>query len=371
MGISTRLRHNYGYKVIILTILVIATIVRPNESTQIPANKNQVESWFHENVKPAAARKGTLDPVLAEAEAGATIIKVKKDGSGNFKRINDAIKSVPSGNKKRVIIWIGAGDYFEKVIIDKTKQFITLYGEPGKTPRIMWDDTAAELGTFGSATLIALPDYFMAVNLIIVNSSPRPDYKKTKGPQALAMRIDGNKAAFYNCRFIGFQDTLCDDRGFHFFKDCYVEGTVDFIFGRGTSLYLNSEMHVVDDKGLRVITAQGRNSPTDTSGYSFVHCKITGSGTGIYLGRAWMAAPKVVYAYTEMGNVVNPEGWSNNFQPERSKTVFYGEYKCTGPGASTDHRVKYTKKLTDAEAQKFLVLDYIQGSQWLLPPPKV
>ena len=69
------------------------------------------------------------------------------------------------------------------------------------------------------------------------NSAPRPDPYRKDG-QALALRINGDKAAFFNCKFLGFQDTLCDDRGFHFFKDCYIEGTVDFIFGRGTSLYV-------------------------------------------------------------------------------------------------------------------------------------
>lgn len=58
------------------------------------------------------------------------------------------------------------------------------------------------------------------------------------GAQAVAMRISGDKAAFHNCRFIGFQDTLLDDRGRHFFKDCHIQGTVDFIFGNGKSLYL-------------------------------------------------------------------------------------------------------------------------------------
>lgn len=52
------------------------------------------------------------------------------------------------------------------------------------------------------------------------------------------MRISGDKAAFYNCKFYGFQDTVCDDAGNHFFKDCYIEGTFDFIFGSGTSMYL-------------------------------------------------------------------------------------------------------------------------------------
>jgi pectin methylesterase-like acyl-CoA thioesterase len=69
------------------------------------------------------------------------------------------------------------------------------------------------------------------------NSSPRPDPRQ-KGGQALALRIAGDKAALYNCKIKGFQDTVCDDKGNHFFKDCYVEGSVDFIFGSGKSLYL-------------------------------------------------------------------------------------------------------------------------------------
>lgn len=69
------------------------------------------------------------------------------------------------------------------------------------------------------------------------NSAPKPDGKR-KGAQASALRISGDKSTVYNCRILGFQDTICDDRGYHLFKDCYIEGTVDFIFGSGTSLYL-------------------------------------------------------------------------------------------------------------------------------------
>ena len=58
--------------------------------------------------------------------------------------------------------------------------------------------------------------------------------------QAVALRASGDKGAFYNSKLIGFQDTLCDYKGRHFFKGCYIEGTVDFIFGRGKSIYLVS-----------------------------------------------------------------------------------------------------------------------------------
>lgn len=68
------------------------------------------------------------------------------------------------------------------------------------------------------------------------NTAPRPRVGK-ENAQAVAMRISGDKAAFFNCKFHGFQDTLCDDKGRHFFKDCFIRGTVDFIFGYGRSLY--------------------------------------------------------------------------------------------------------------------------------------
>ncbi|CAL9008387.1 unnamed protein product, partial [Prunus brigantina] len=121
-----------------------------------------------------------------------------------------------------------------------------------------------------------------------------------------ALRVLGNKSALYNCRLIGFQDTLCD-MGNHFLKDCYIEGTVDFIFGSGKSLYLNTELHVLDN-GITIITAQARNSASEDIGYSFVHCKITGIGSNTYLGRAWRTSPMVVYAYTKMFEVINPAG---------------------------------------------------------------
>ena len=75
------------------------------------------------------------------------------------------------------------------------------------------------------------------MELLEQNSAPMPK-GQLKGEQAVALRIAGDKSAFYNCRFLGFQDTLCDDKGRHLFKDCYIEGTVDYIFGSGKSLYL-------------------------------------------------------------------------------------------------------------------------------------
>lgn len=57
------------------------------------------------------------------------------------------------------------------------------------------------------------------------------------GQQAVALRVSGNKAAFFNCSFYGSQDTLYDHKGMHYFNNCFIQGSVDFIFGYGRSLY--------------------------------------------------------------------------------------------------------------------------------------
>ncbi|KAJ0052326.1 hypothetical protein Pint_01331 [Pistacia integerrima] len=357
----------------IFTICLIyadGTPVPMNNGPPIPADKSQLDGWFQANVKPCNSRQKSVDPELAAAEAGSRVIKVRMDGSGDFKTINDALNSIPSGNDtKRVILWIGPGEYREKVKIDGSKKFVTLYGSPNAIPTLTFDGTAAKYGTIDSATLVVESDYFIAANIIIKNSAPRPDGKRV-GAQAVALRVSGDKAAFYNCKVFGFQDTLCDHKGNHFFKDCYIEGTVDFIFGSGKSLYLNTELHVLGDgmSQFTVITAHARDSANEDTGYSFVHCSITGKGS-TYLGRAWKTSPRVVYAFTSMGKVVTPAGWTNNFHPERDRSVFYGEYQCSGAGSTPKSRAKFTRQLTKEEVQPFLSLGYVQGAQWILPPP--
>ncbi|GKV17473.1 hypothetical protein SLEP1_g27982 [Rubroshorea leprosula] len=356
---------NVALQAPVLTVLLLIpyTISAP----LIPQDPSQVNTWFNSVVTPSTDRTSSLDLALVTAEAAANVITVSKDGSGDFGTVADAIANVPEGNTLRTIIKIGPGTYFEKITIDQNKPFITLYGSPNAVPTLMYNGTAATFGTYNSATLIVLSDYFVAANIIIANSAPMPDGKR-QGAQAVALRTAGDKQAFYNCTIVGYQDTLLDDSGNHFFKDCYVQGTVDFIFGNGKSLYLGTELHVVKDGG--VITAQGRESLSDESqGYSFVHCKITGSKKGAYLGRAWKPSPLVVFAYTTMGKVVNSAGWSDNSHPERDKTVFFGEYKCRGPGSSLRKRVKYTKKLDDESAMRFISLDFINATTWLLPVP--
>ncbi|XP_062010750.1 putative pectinesterase 63 [Rosa rugosa] len=345
----------------------------------IPENESDLDGWIVQNMREYNERKAELrtrsdvpgthfDTGLAAAEDAKRVIRVKQDGTGDFRTVTDAVRSIPSANKQSVVVWIGGGEYREKVLVDVTKPYVTFFGDKNNIPSITYDGTAAVYGTWNSATVAVEADYFMAVNIAFVNSAPMPDGIR-KGAQAVAMRISGDKAAFHNCRFIGFQDTLCDDRGRHVFKDCFIQGTVDFIFGNGKSLYLKSTLNSVAN-GNGVITAHGRTDVQDDSGFSFVYCNITGTGETL-LGRAWRGRARVVFSYTSMGNLVDREGWSDYNDSARDNTVYYGEYKCSGPGSSSIHRVKYARMLTDIEAKPFISLTFIQGTKWVLPPPNL
>ncbi|OAY30575.1 pectinesterase PPME1 [Manihot esculenta] len=360
---------------IFFAIILAAIPARSDDETPIPDTPDGVKTWFDANVKPLADRAGTLEKALEAAEAKPKTIKVRADGSGEFKTITDAVKSIPAKNTQRIIVDIGPGTYTEKVIIEEDKPFITFLGpEGGERPTLAFGDTAAKTVAPYTATLEVDSDFFVASNLIIQNTAPRPKGERKPAQAAVAFRIGGNMGAFYNVKMIGFLNTLCDDKGSHFFKDCFIEGTYDFIFGNGKSIYLQTEINVLADvpKELNVITAQARESEDQDVGFSIVHCKVGGKGSGAYLGEPLRPMPKVVFAYCAMSDVVNVKGWiNNNFVPKAEGDFFFGEYKNTGPGADPAGRVKFAKQLTEEEVKPFLNLGYIKGTSWLLPPPKV
>ncbi|XP_059431699.1 putative pectinesterase 63 [Corylus avellana] len=352
------------------TLLLLKLL--PTVVSVVPNNKTSpLDAWIQSNMKHYSATKSfgqTLKTTDDEGSGGNKVIKVRKDGSGDFKTVTEAVESVPSGNSQRVIISIGPGTYTEKIQVEKSKPYITFYGESGNMPTLSFAGTAKKYGTYYSATVTVESDNFMAVNIAFENSAPAPDPRQND-QQAVAMRIAGDKAAFYNCKFIGYQDTLFDDQGKHLFKNCLIQGTVDFIFGNGKSVYTGTTINSVA-KGLGTITAQGREDASDDSGFVFLHCKIQGTGD-TYLGRAWRKMPRVVFAYTEMGSLIDKEGWSDNASGQSSDEMYYGEYKCTGPGASSSGRAKFAKILSDDEAAPFLSTSFIDGSEWIQGPPSL
>lgn len=147
----------------------------------IPGRSSDLDGWILQNMKEYDERKaermsqkdapGThFDSGLAVAEDSVRIIRVKKDGTGEFRTVTDAVKSIPSGNRRRVVVWIGGGEYREKILVDVTKPYVTFYGDEIDVPLITYDGTASKYGTWNSATVAVEADYFMAVNIAFVVS---------------------------------------------------------------------------------------------------------------------------------------------------------------------------------------------------------
>lgn len=107
-----------------------------------------------------------LEVTLVRAEAGKRIITVRQDGTGEFKSVTDAVKSIPAGNSRRAIIKIGPGVYREKVLVDRSRPFVTFLGDPHAMPVITFDGTAAKFGTWNSATVAVESHFFMAANIV-------------------------------------------------------------------------------------------------------------------------------------------------------------------------------------------------------------
>ncbi|XP_057966734.1 probable pectinesterase 53 [Malania oleifera] len=297
-------------------------------------------------------------------------LKVNKNHAlGDFTTVKKAINSVPVVNLCRVVISIGPGIYREKVEIPATMAYVSLEGAGADKTIIEWNDTADRigknglpLGTYASATFAVNSPYFIGKNITFKNNAPPPP-SGAQGKQAVALRISADAAALIGCKFIGAQDTLYDHLGRHYFNDCYIQGSVDFIFGNGLSLYKGCHLHAITNS-YGALTAQKRDSLLQKTGFSFVSCRITGSGA-LYLGRAWGTFSRVVFAYTYMDKIIAPRGWSDWGDEHRHTTVFYGQYKCWGPGADFGGRVSWSRELTQQEARPFISLAFIDGYQWL------
>jgi len=322
------------------------------------------EKWVH---RTASRQRSDGSKFLLESKiAVSNYMVVDGSGHGDFMTVQAAVDDVPVDNLKWVYIQINAGVYREKVVIPYNKPNIMFQGAGRESSIIMWDLAAdADGSTADSAAFSSFAPNFTAKGIGFKNAAP-PALPGANGKQAVAALLAGDMSAFYGCGFYGAQDTLFDYQGKHYFQECYIEGSIDFIFGHGQSTYKECELYAIADQRYLSgsITAQNRASPTEKSGFVFIGCNITGTGK-VFLGRAWGAYSQVIFAYTYMADIIVPQGWDDWGLVDRHGTVDYGEYQCYGPGANNRNRVEWSRRLTETEVQPFLDLSFIDAAQWL------
>ncbi|MDV2452776.1 pectinesterase family protein [Xanthomonas hortorum] len=283
------------------------------------------------------------------AIAADPVYTVAKQGSAGYRTVQAAIDAAVQGGK-RAQINIGAGTYQELIVVPSNAPALKLTGAGASQTIITYDNyasrinpaTGTEYGTSGSSSVIIAGNDFTAEQLSFGNHA---------GPvgQAVAVRVDGDRAAFRNVRFLGYQDTLyLRGAKLSYFLDCYVEGTVDFVFGAGTALFENVQLHSLGDGYLTAAS-----TPQESArGFVFRNARVTAASgvTRVFLGRPWRPYASVSFISSQLGAHILPEGWNNWGNTANEATARYSEYQSSGAGANPSRRVKWSRQLTAAQA---------------------
>lgn len=286
---------------------------------------------------------------------------VARDGTGEFRTIQEAIEVCRAFMDYHKVIYIKKGTYKEKIVIPQWLQNIELVGEDRDQTVITFDDHAniktpqyqQGIGTFRTYTLKIEANDITLKNLTVENNAARLG-------QAVALHTEGDRLLFVNCRFLGHQDTIYTGmpRTRMLFKDCYICGTTDFIFGPSTAWFEGCAIHCLSNS---YITAA--STPKDADyGYVFNNCKITVANNveKEYLGRPWRDYGYTLFMNCELPAQILPEGW-HRWEPQREKTARYLEYNNRGAGADRSHRVAWSRELTKKEAQKITMKEVFRG----------
>ncbi len=311
---------------------------------------------------------------------------IAADGTGDFYSIQRALDVAKEGQ----VLMVSPGEYREVVTVDKKNITIRSNNpDASKTVIVFNKHAATDGGTGHTATVDVNADNFFAENITIQNDYHAPAIPYPQGSQAVALRVTGDRAVFHNVRLLGNQDTLyANGRGCEkgevnckparqFFTNCYIEGNIDFIFGDGKTVFENCEIHSTPYDG-GFLTAQSKHHAGEDSGYVFDHCRLTqdaGVKGNVFLGRPWRNDSTVVFMHTDMGDKIDPAGWSE-WHAELSRkldTAYYAEFDSTGPGAHHAERDRHTHFLIPEEAKQYEPAIFLRGTDnWnplVLPKP--
>ncbi|CAH1435145.1 unnamed protein product [Lactuca virosa] len=270
-------------------------------------------------------------------------VVVAADGSGDFTTVSAAVAAAPNRSTTR-----------SSTIITASRS------------------VAGGVTTFNSATVAAVGAGFLARGVTFQNSAG------PSGNQAVALRVGSDLSAFYQCGMIAYQDTLYVHSNRQFYINCYIAGTVDFIFGNAAAVLQDCDIHArrPNPNQRNMFTAQGRSDPNQNTGIVIQRSRIGATSDLIpvqasfpsYLGRPWRNFSRTVVMQSTISDVINPAGWFPWDGDFALDTLYYGEYQNTGAGADTSNRVTWPgyRVITSAtEAGGFTAGNFINGGNWL------
>ncbi|CAM6057608.1 unnamed protein product [Sphagnum tenellum] len=317
------------------------------------------------------------DRRILQATSNLTIVDatVAQDGTGQYTSIQQAVNAAPQLNPQRWVIQVGAGTYYENVVIPKNSTNLMFVGA-GMGVTIITGSLsviANNITTFLTATVAVNGHGFVARDLTIQNTAGADNH------QAVALRVSNDQAAFYMCSIEGYQDTLYSHTHRQFYKNVTIYGTVDFVFGNAAAVFQNCNLYIRLPLSVQenTVTAQGRTIPQQNTGFSFQFCTIDAapdlqaalnsqSSIQSYLGRPWKLYSRTVFLESYITQVIDPAGWLPWNGTFAFGTLFFGEYQNSGPGAVTTQRVYWSTQITDPNvAQQYTITNLIEVAEWL------
>ncbi|MBN1606167.1 MAG: hypothetical protein JW940_06015 [Polyangiaceae bacterium] len=279
-------------------------------------------------------------------------ITVAKDGSGQHTEVQAAIDSIASNSSEPIRIDIKAGTYTEKLTI-ASRSHLCLVGDDATQSVLTYDDSNAKVGsTSGSASVLVSANDFSATQLTFQNSYG-------SGSQAVALRTTGQRQQFLKCRFVGYQDTLYTHSGSQYFRDCYVQGNTDYVFGGATAILENCEVRNVE-KGSAVAAP---NTDAGTAyGIVFLGGHFTAASgiSGVALARPWGAQGAAAFLDATLDGHILAAGFTSMSGNDPANARFR-EYQSTGSGANASARSSY--QMSASEAADYTV-SKIYGGAW-------
>lgn len=285
-------------------------------------------------------------------------IIVDRSGRGHFRNISQALDSLKMKDAQQTVtIYIRDGFYKEKLDLTPDITNVRIIGESKEGTIINYDDHANidDMRTFKTYTFRVGGCDLLFENLTIENTA-------LELGQAVALHVTGDRIVFRNCRFVGNQDTIyageSDCR--HYFENCEIEGTTDFIFGSATAYFQNCK--IVCKKN-SYITAP--NTPRDTKyGLIFNECHISAiDGVDkVYLGRPWRPHGMSLFMNSHLGKEILADGWHNWGKADNEKTARFSEYNNHGEGANTAKRVGWCTTLASDESTEYSLNKIFAGN---------